>query len=124
MVDRHPYRYSNPGIRTSAGTDGHRPIRGRIAVNAEELLREISDYCRATRIAESTFGRRAVNDGKLVSRLRFGGRITIETANRIREFISTHPPGSNGSSVIIDRKQATAMAPVPAQNADGLAAKP
>ncbi|MFO0990093.1 MAG: hypothetical protein U1F37_22525 [Alphaproteobacteria bacterium] len=83
-------------------------------MNAEELLREISDYCRATRIAESTFGRRAVNDGKLVSRLRFGGRITIETANRIRDFISAHPPGTNGSSVIIERKAAAGAAPAPA----------
>ncbi len=81
-------------------------------MNAEELLREISDYCRAARVAESTFGRRAVNDGKLVSRLRFGGRITIETANRIRDFITSHPPGSNGASVIIDRRAAGA-APAP-----------
>ncbi|MCW5774328.1 MAG: hypothetical protein KIT16_21980 [Rhodospirillaceae bacterium] len=79
-------------------------------MNAEELLREISDYCRATRIAESTFGRRAVNDGKLVSRLRFGGRITIETAERIRGFIAAHPPGANGSSVIVERRT---FAPAP-----------
>ena len=30
-------------------------------------------------MAESTFGRRAVNDGKLVHRLREGKRITIDT---------------------------------------------
>jgi len=34
-------------------------------MHAKELLREISDYCRYTGLAESTFGRRAVNDGKL-----------------------------------------------------------
>ena len=38
-------------------------------MNAQELLQEISDYCRQTGLAESTFGRRAVNDGKLASRL-------------------------------------------------------
>src|SRR3954464_13393309 len=38
-------------------------------------------------MAESTFGRRAVNDGKLVSRLRIGGRITTDTAERVRSFI-------------------------------------
>jgi hypothetical protein len=94
-------------------------------VNAEELLREISDYCRATRIAESTFGRRAVNDGKLVSRLRFGGRITIETANRIKSFIAEHPPGSNGASVIVGRRTAAPEAPaVSAPGGGGPPAKP
>src|SRR5262249_3732374 len=37
-----------------------------------------------------TFGRRAVNDGKLASRLRNGGRITTETLDRIRAFISAN----------------------------------
>ena len=34
-------------------------------MSAQELLQEISDYCRHSGLAESTFGRRAVNDGKL-----------------------------------------------------------
>jgi SAM-dependent methyltransferase len=38
-------------------------------------------------MAETTFGRRAVNDGKLVSRLRQGGRVTPETLRRVRGFI-------------------------------------
>jgi SAM-dependent methyltransferase len=38
-------------------------------------------------MAESTFGRLAVNDGKLVSRLRFGGRVTIETVERVKNFM-------------------------------------
>ena len=57
-------------------------------MNAQELLQEISDYCRRTGLAESTFGRRAVNDGKLASRLRHGGRITTETLDRIRSFMA------------------------------------
>ena len=48
-------------------------------MSSETLLREISEYCRQVGMAESTFGRLAVNDGKLVSRLRFGGRVTTET---------------------------------------------
>src|SRR3954470_6680529 len=56
-------------------------------MEAEQLLTEISDYCRRVGMAESTFGRRAVNDGKLVSRLRIGGRITTDTAERVRSFI-------------------------------------
>ena len=38
-------------------------------------------------MAESTFGRRAVNDGKLVQRLRDGKRITTDTLERIQGFI-------------------------------------
>ena len=59
-------------------------------MNAQELLQEISDYCRQTGLAESTFGRRAVNDGKLASRLRHGGRITTETLDRIRSFMASN----------------------------------
>jgi hypothetical protein len=56
-------------------------------MNHQDLLQEISDYCRKTGLAESTFGRRAVNDGKLAARLRNGGRITTYTLDRIRTFM-------------------------------------
>jgi len=59
-------------------------------VTAEQLLNEIADYCRRVGMAESTFGRRAVNDGKLVSRLRIGGRVTMETVDRVRTFMTDH----------------------------------
>jgi len=59
-------------------------------VTADQLLTEIADYCRRVGMAESTFGRRAVNDGKLVSRLRIGGRVTMETVERVRTFMSEH----------------------------------
>src|SRR6058998_37244 len=55
---------------------------------SDALLRDIAQYCRGAGIAESTFGRLAVNDGKLVSRLRLGGRLTTETAERVRAFIA------------------------------------
>lgn len=55
---------------------------------SEALLREIAEYCRDAGIAESTFGRLAVNDGKLVGRIRQGGRITTETAERLRLFMA------------------------------------
>src|SRR5215475_5942745 len=63
---------------------------GEDAMNAQQLLQEISDYCRQTGLAESTFGRRAVNDGKLANRLRNGGRITTETVDRIQAFVDAH----------------------------------
>jgi SAM-dependent methyltransferase len=54
---------------------------------SEELLFEISDFCQRFGIAESTFGRRAVNDGKFVGRLKYGGRVTTTTVERVRSFM-------------------------------------
>jgi hypothetical protein len=54
----------------------------------DAILREISDFCRKTGLAESTFGRHAVNDGKLTARLRNGGRITTDTLDQIRAFMA------------------------------------
>jgi hypothetical protein len=54
----------------------------------DQILQEISEFCRQRGLAESTFGRRAVNDGKLANRLRNGGRITTDTLERIRNFMA------------------------------------
>jgi hypothetical protein len=62
------------------------------AATSEQILGEIRDYCRATQTAESTFGRLAVNDGKLVSRLRDGARITTGTLDKLRAYLSEHRP--------------------------------
>src|SRR6187399_296354 len=60
----------------------------------EQILQEISEFCRSRGLAESTFGRRAVNDGKLASRLRNGGRITTDTLDRIRAFMARNSDGA------------------------------
>jgi hypothetical protein len=75
-------------------------------MDSQSLLHEISGYCRRVGMAESTFGRLAVNDGKLVSRLRFGGRVTVETVERVRDFMVQHKPDST-------RARAAAAAPAP-----------
>jgi hypothetical protein len=71
---------------------GDRPL-------SEALLRDISEFCRRSHMAESTFGRLAVNDGKLVSRLRLGGRVTTDTVDRVHAFIERTPqrPAMNGT---------------------------
>ncbi|MEK6245290.1 MAG: hypothetical protein AABM33_12425 [Pseudomonadota bacterium] len=61
-----------------------------IAEQGSTLLESISDFCRHNGIAESTFGRRAVNDGKFVARLRDGARITPETLDRVTTFLERH----------------------------------
>jgi len=63
----------------------------------EAILKEIGDFCRETGLAESTFGRRAVNDGKLTNRLRNGGRITTDTLDRIRSFMAENRVPNGGS---------------------------
>jgi hypothetical protein len=74
----------------------------------DQLLSQISDYCRQTDMAESTFGRRAVNDGKLVHRLREGKRITIDTLDRIQAYIAAATPGGapppRGLQVPLERR--------------------
>src|SRR3954469_851816 len=54
----------------------------------DQIVSQISEFCRLADMAESTFGRRAVNDGKLVARLREGKRITIDTLDRIQAYIA------------------------------------
>ena len=63
-------------------------------MEASELLHEVGAYCSRAGLAESTFGRLAVNDGKLIARLRDGGRVTRRTFDRVRAYISDHPAES------------------------------
>lgn len=61
-----------------------------------DLLGEIEAFLANRKgMAETTFGRLAVNDGKFVGRLRAGCNMTLATIERTRKFISsqnTAPP--------------------------------
>jgi hypothetical protein len=95
---------TGPHQRRGPATGEERPM------NAQQLLQQISDYCRQTGLAESTFGRRAVNDGKLAARLRNGGRITTDTLDRIHGFMAAHP--AQDRPTIIERsREAHAVSP-------------
>src|SRR5260370_15741209 len=63
---------------------------GGAAGTSDQILGEIREFCRATQTAESTFGRIVVNDGKLVSRLRDGARITTGTLDKVRAYLLEH----------------------------------
>lgn len=52
-----------------------------------ELVDSIRTFCAAHGIAESTFGRLAVNDGKFVNRIAGGSRIETGTATRAYDFM-------------------------------------
>src|SRR5215468_9310699 len=76
---------------------------GRKRAMNEQILQEISEFCRTRGLAESTFGRRAVNDGKLASRLRNGGRITTDTLDRIRAFMAENRGEISSRPALIPR---------------------
>src|ERR1043166_4708444 len=53
-------------------------------------------------MAESTFGRLAVNDGKFVNRLKYGGRITTQTLARVRNYmVDPTPRGFSGPKSLL-----------------------
>jgi hypothetical protein len=82
------------------------------------LLDSIAEFCRRANMAESTFGRRAVNDGKFVSRLRDGARITPETLERVSVFLTTQgveAPASPRELMPLVRVLPAPIAPAPSQ---------
>lgn len=52
-----------------------------------QLLSEIEAFLSTRKMAETTFGRMAVNDGKFVARLRAGANMTLATIERARAHI-------------------------------------
>jgi hypothetical protein len=74
------------------------------------LLQEISAYCRDAGLAETTFGRLVVNDGKLLSRLRYGRRITTATLDRIQSYIIDHPAPQRGANAPVNGRSVRRLA--------------
>jgi hypothetical protein len=58
-------------------------------MSKDQLLTAVIEFCKEHKMAESTFGRKAVNDGKFVSRLRTGARVTPETFEKVKKFINS-----------------------------------
>ena len=56
-------------------------------ITIDAIIADIERHCRETGMAETTFGKKAVNDGKLLSRLRGGKSISIDTYNRIMSLV-------------------------------------
>ena len=68
-------------------------------MSKDQLLTAVIEFCKEYKMAESTFGRKAVNDGKFVSRLRTGARVTPETFEKVKKFINS---SGNVKSLEID----------------------
>ncbi len=56
-------------------------------MRADEFLDVIRTFCREHGMAETTFGRQAVNDGKFVGRVRDGARIRPDTLRKVQAFM-------------------------------------
>lgn len=54
----------------------------------DHLLADIEVFIGEAQVSETTFGRRAVNDGKFVGRLREGAGVTVATVERVRAYIA------------------------------------
>lgn len=68
-------------------------------MSTETLLSEIETFLARTdvQMTETTFGRRATNDGHFISEIRRGRRVWPETAQKVRKFIADYRPGEAAS---------------------------
>ncbi|HEY7841991.1 MAG TPA: hypothetical protein VIC61_10510, partial [Gammaproteobacteria bacterium] len=67
---------------------------------AELLIREIESFCRRAGLAESTFGRLAVGNSKLMTRLRAGRGVTLTTLQRLRDYMRRHEQPAGPSPIV------------------------
>ncbi|WP_375553365.1 hypothetical protein [Roseovarius mucosus] len=56
------------------------------------IIKEIETYCAQAGIKPSTFGFRAVADGKFFERIKRGGRCWPETEEKVRAYMAENPP--------------------------------
>jgi hypothetical protein len=92
-----------------------------MALEAVGLLDSISEFCRRAGMAESTFGRRVVNDGKFVARLRDGARITPETLERVSAYLLSN--GIEAPAAPRELMPLLRVSPSPAANANAAVAQ-
>ena len=68
----------------------------------DDLLGNIDQFCRKQKISRSTFGLRAINDGKLVNRLIDGKGITLKTINMIEQYLENYNELSTNSLGVVE----------------------
>ena len=54
------------------------------------MLKEITQFCASAKMSETTFGRRAVNDPRLVGDLRRGRTLSEKTKAKISTFMENY----------------------------------
>ena len=68
---------------------GNNPYFKRM-INDDEFLQRVISFLEENKLAETTFGLKAVNDGNFVKRLKNGGSVTIRMANKIISFMDEY----------------------------------
>lgn len=68
-----------------------------IVMDSDSILKEVDGYLADSRITETTLGKKAVNDGKAIPRLRAGKRMWPETIQKLRDFMRENPPSQKAS---------------------------
>ena len=63
--------------------------------NHTPLLQEIDRFIAATGMGESYFGKKAIGNSELVSRLRQGKSVLVKTDEAVRRFIRENGPSSD-----------------------------
>ena len=76
---------------------GQVPLLSLFMDTQSQLLNEIEAFLSARRMAATTFGRFAVNDGKFVGRLRQGANMTLATIDRVRGYLKEQNAGKSES---------------------------
>jgi len=82
------------------------------------LVREIESFCRRAGLAESTFGRLAVGNSKLMTRLRAGRGVTLKTLQRLRDYMRRHEQPAADSPIVRFEPDAAGL-PVPGPDEPG-----
>ena len=54
----------------------------------DQLLREIKTFLRVAKMTPASFGGAAAGNNKVIAKLERGGTISIDTADRIRDYIA------------------------------------
>lgn len=78
-------------------TIGNFPYTVRLMSLTQKLLADVEAFLDEIRMAETTFGLRALNDGKFVSRLRSGAGITIKTLDRVNTYMAAEREKGSGT---------------------------
>ena len=79
----------------------------------QQLLAAIEEFCEREGMAPTTFGRKALGDGRFIGRLRDGRQVRAATLARVRQFLADHDPAASAK----DGTSAGASASRPAKPA-------
>ena len=80
----------------------------------QQLLAAIEDFCEREGMAPTTFGRKALGDGRFTGRLRDGRQVRAATLARVRQFLADRDPAASAK----DGTSAGASAGRPAKPAE------